>query len=265
MRSITSRQNPTVARFRALADSADSTGARVLLDGVHLVRDAHESGHSLELVAVSSSRMASETEEALVAQMLERSGVELVQAPDAVFAAMSPVRTPSGLIAIATRRPVSASDVCSVSDALVLVAIDVQDPGNVGALVRTAEAGGMSGMFVTGASANPFSWKAIRGSMGSTLRLPVVGDVPTASVMTCLKSGGIRSIAAVPRGGQDPDAIDWRGKVALILGGEGAGLPDSVTSNCDALVSIPMAARVESLNVAAAGAILIYAARRQRG
>ena len=254
-----------VARFRALADSADSTGARVLLDGVHLVRDAHESGHSFELAAVSSSRMATETEEGRVAQTLERSGVEVVQAPDAVFAAISPVRTPSGLIAIATRRPASAGDVCSVSNALVLVAIDVQDPGNVGALVRTAEAGGMSGIFVTGASANPFSWKAIRGSMGSTLRLPVVGDMPTASVLTCLESGGIRSIAAVPRGGQDPDAIDWRGKVALIVGGEGAGLPDAVTSNCDALVSIPMAARVESLNVAAAGAILIYAARRQRG
>ena len=265
MRSITSRQNPMVARFRALADSADSTGARVLLDGVHLVRDAHESGHSFELAAVSSSRMASETEEGRVAQMLERSGVEVVQAPDAVFAAMSPVRTPSGLIAIATRRPASAGDICSVSNALVLVAIDVQDPGNVGALVRTAEAGGMSGFFVTGASANPFSWKAIRGSMGSTLRLPVVGDLSTASVMTCLESGRIRTIAAVPRGGQDPDAIDWRGKVALIVGGEGAGLPGAVTSNCHALVSIPMAARVESLNVAAAGAILIYAARRQRG
>ena len=156
-----------------------------------LVRDAHESGHSFELAAVSSSRMASETEEGRVAQMLERSGVEVVQAPDAVFAAMSPVRTPSGLIAIATRRPASAEDVCSASNALVLVAIDVQDPGNVGALVRTAEAGGMSGMFVTGASANPFSWKAIRGSMGSTLRLPVVGGMPTASVMTCLKTGGI--------------------------------------------------------------------------
>jgi len=191
--------------------------------------------------------------------------VEVVQAPDAVFAAMSPVRTPSGLIAIATRRPASSGDVCSVSNAFVLVAIDVQDPGNVGALVRTAEAGGMSGMFVTGASANPFSWKAIRGSMGSTLRLPVVGGMPTASVMTCLKTGGIRSIAAVPRGGQDPDAIDWRGKVALLVGGEGAGLSDEVTSQSDALVSIPMAVRVESLNVAAAGAILVYAARRQRG
>jgi len=104
--------------------------------------------------------------------------------PDPVFAAMSPVRTPSGLVAIATRHPSSASEVCSVPDALVLVAIDVQDPGNVGALVRTAEAGGMSGMFVTGASANPFSWKAIRGSMGSTLRLPVVTVTRTAPAAT---------------------------------------------------------------------------------
>lgn len=264
MRSITSRQNPLVARFRALAESADVTGARVLLDGVHLVHDARESGHTFEVAAVSSSRLATDTEEARVAQVLEKAGIEVVQAPDAVFAAMSPVRTPSGLVAIATREPTTASEVCSVVNALVLVAIDVQDPGNVGALVRTAEAGGMSGMFVTGASANPFSWKAIRGSMGSTLRLPVVSGMPTASVLTCLRSGGIRSIAAVPRGGEDPDAIDWRGKVALIVGGEGAGLSTDVTSQCDGLVSIPMASRVESLNVATAGAILIYAARRQR-
>ena len=265
MRSITSRQNPLVARFRALAESADPSGARVLLDGVHLVRDAEASGHAFEVAAVSSSRLVTDTEEGRVAQTLERAGVEIVQAPDAVFAAMSPVRTPSGLVAIATRRPASANDVCAVADALVLVAIDVQDPGNVGALVRTAEAGGMSGMFVAGASANPFSWKAIRGSMGSTLRLPVVAGMSPASVLTCLKNSGIRCIAAVPRGGEAPDAIDWRGKVALIVGGEGAGLSDEVTGNCDALVSIPMAARVESLNVAAAGAVLIYAAKRQRG
>jgi len=264
MRSITSQQNPLVARFRTLAESADITGARVLLDGVHLVRDAQESGHAFEIAAVSSSRMATDTEEGRVAQALERAGVEVVRAPDPVFAAMSPVRTPSGLVAIAMRRPASASEVCSAPDALVLVAIDVQDPGNVGALVRTAEAGGMSGMFVTGASANPFSWKAIRGSMGSTLRLPVVSGMPTASVVTCLRSGGIRSIAAVPHGGEDPDAIDWRGKVALIVGGEGAGLSVEIASQCDGLVSIPMAARVESLNVATAGAILIYAARRAR-
>jgi TrmH family RNA methyltransferase len=264
MRAITSRQNPIVSRFRMLADSADPTGARVLLDGVHLIRDAHESGHAFEIVAVSSSRLATDTEEGQVAQALEKSGVEVVHAPDSVFAAMSPVRTPSGLVAIGTRHPASAASICAERDALVLVAIDVQDPGNVGALVRTAEAGGMSGMIAAGASANPFSWKAIRGSMGSTLRLPVVGGVPTDSVLASLKSSGIRAVAAVPRGGEDPDVVDWRGKVALIVGGEGAGLSDEVTTSCDTLVSIPMAARVESLNVAAAGAILIYAARRQR-
>jgi RNA methyltransferase, TrmH family len=263
MRSITSRQNPVVARFRTLADTADQTGARILLDGIHLVREAKESGSTFEIVAISSSRSAN-SEEAQVAEALQRAGVEVVQAPDAVFDAMSPVRTPSGIVAIVTRRAASASEVCAGPDALVLVALDVQDPGNVGALARTAEAGGMTGMFVSGASANPFSWKAIRGSMGSVLRLPVVGGMTTPSVMTCLKSGGIRTVAAVPRGGADPDAVNWSGRVALVLGGEGAGLPDEITRACDALVSIPMAARVESLNVAAAGAILVYAARRQR-
>lgn len=265
MRSITSRHNPVVARFRALADTADPIGARVLLDGVHLVREAQESGHTFEIVAVASSRMVSGTEEAHVAEALARTGVEVVQAPDAVFDAISPVRTPSGIAAIVTRRAATASEVCASDDALVLVVLDVQDPGNVGTLARTAEAGGMTGMFVSGASANPFSWKAIRGSMGSILRLPVVGGMTTASVMTCLKSGGIRTVAAVPRGGADPDAVDWSGKAALVLGGEGAGLPDEVTYACDTRVSIPMASRVESLNVAAAGAILVYAARRQRG
>ena len=265
MRAITSRQNPVVARFRALAESADPTGARLLLDGVHLVRDAQESGHAFEIAAISASRLASDSEEALIARSLRRAGVDVIEAPDSVFAAMSPVRTPSGLVAIASRRPTSASDMCGLPDAFVLVAIDVQDPGNIGALIRTAEAGGVTGMFASGASANPFSWKAVRGSMGSALRLPVVGGMTNALAMTCLRNGGIRSIAAVPRGGQDPDAIDWRGKVALIVGGEGAGVPDEVIRQSDLLVSIPMAARVESLNVAAAGAILVYAGRRQRG
>jgi TrmH family RNA methyltransferase len=265
MRAITSRQNPVIARFRALADGPDPTGSRVLLDGVHLVQDARESGHSFEIAAVSSSRLTSDNEEAELARSLAQSGVEVIQAPDSVFAAMSPVRTPSGLVAIARRRPASANEMCAVSDAFVLVAVDVQDPGNVGALMRTAEAGGMTGMFVAGASANPFSWKAVRGSMGSALRLPVVGSMTNADAMTCLRSAGVRIVAAVPRGGEDPDAIDWRGKVALIVGGEGAGVPDEVTRQCDRLASIPMAARVESLNVAAAGAILVYAARRQRG
>ena len=93
-----------------------------------------------------------------------------------------------------------------------LAAVDVQDPGNVGALLRAAEAGGATGAFVCGASANPFSWKALRGSMGSALRLPVVAGMTADAVLTCMADAGVRTVAAVPRGGDDPDAVDWRGQ-----------------------------------------------------
>jgi TrmH family RNA methyltransferase len=264
MRLISSRQNPVVAAFRTLADEPDPTGARLLLDGPHLVRDARSCGLRFEAVAVAASKLASQTEEGQLAQRLERDGIDVVEASDAVFDAISPVKSPSGIVAIAGRPPVTAAEICARPDAFILAAMDVQEPGNVGALLRAAEAGGVTGAFVCGASANPFSWKALRGSMGSVLRLPIVAGMTSHQAMTTMRKSAVRTIAAVPRGGQDPDAIDWRGKIGLLLGGEGPGLTDEAIALCDARVTIPMAGGVESLNVAAAGAILVYAARRQR-
>jgi TrmH family RNA methyltransferase len=268
MRTISSRQNQSVREFRALADEPDPTGARLLLDGAHLVRDAHLSAATLEIVAVASSRLTSGTEEGALADLLDRAGADVIVAPDDVFSAMSPVKTPSGIMAIALREPSDAAEICRRPDSLILVAIDVQDPGNVGALLRAAEAGGVTGALIcsTGSpgSANPFSWKALRGSMGSVLRLPVATGIDAGAALDCIKRAGARTIAAVPRGGADPDALDWSGHVGLVLGGEGPGLPDEILRACDETVSIPMATAVESLNVAVAGAVLVYAARRQR-
>lgn len=264
MRSVTSRHNPVVSRFRALADEADPRGARVLLDGAHLVQEAREAGTAFEIVCVASSRLSRPTEEGSIAMALSQAGVEVVDVPDAIFQALSPVRSPSGIAAIATRTPSNSSRMCARPDAFIALAIDMQDPGNVGALVRTAEAGGATGVIVAGASAAPFSWKAIRGSMGSALRLPLVGGMTTAAALACLRDAGVRTVAAVPRGGMAPDAIDWVGRVALLLGGEGPGLSPDVAESCGQRVSIPMAGHVESLNVAAAAAILIYEARKQR-
>jgi RNA methyltransferase, TrmH family len=247
-----------------MADSPDPRGAQLLLDGVHLVRDAHTSGLAFEVVAVASSRLKSNGEEGQLAHALAHKGIEVIEASDDVFEALSPVKSPSGIAAIATRRPIELTEVCAAQDAFVLVAVDVQEPGNVGALLRAGEAGGATGAIVCGSSAHAFSWKAIRGSMGSALRLPVVSGVSTESALACVKQAGARAIAAIPRGGDDPDAIDWRGKAALVLGGEGAGLSMGVLMECDATVSIPMARTVESLNVAVAAAVLVYAARRDR-
>ena len=264
VRTISSRHNPVVASFRALAATPDPAGRRVLLDGAHLVGEALDAGLDFEVILVATSRSAAHSEAGRLARELERRGLPLVEADDRAFDAVSPVRSPSGIAAIALRSASGAASLCDPPEAFVLVVADVQDPGNVGALLRSAEAGGVTGAFVTGASANPFSWKALRGSMGSALRLPIVTGLPPDRVMQEMRQAGMRTVASVARGGSDPDGVSWKGRVGLWIGGEGPGLADELVERCDERVTIPMAPQVESLNAAVAGALLVYAARRQR-
>jgi TrmH family RNA methyltransferase len=264
MRLVSSRQNQAVQAFRALAGETDRTGSRVLLDGVHLVRSAHDAGLSFEVVAVAASSLAADTEERHLAQALDREGVDVIEASDQVFRAMSPVRTPSGLVAIAGREPSPLAEVCRGDSPFVLVIADVQDPGNVGSLLRAAEAGGATGAIVCAGAASPFSWKALRGSMGSALRLPVASGVGPGPALETLRRSGLHTVAAVARDGRDPDAVQWSGRLALLVGGEGPGLARDLVAACDEATTVPMAPPVESRKVAVAGAILIYAARRRR-
>jgi TrmH family RNA methyltransferase len=264
MKTVSSRQNPIVRAYRDLADEPDPNGARLLLDGAHLVREAQAASLRFESVAAAVSHLAAATEEGSLALELEHDGVEVVAVDDQVFSAMSPVHTPSGIVAIAQRHPTTAAAMFDQAGLFVLVVADVQDPGNLGSLLRVAEAGGVTGVIVCGESANPFSWKAVRGSMGSVLRLPVARSQSLERTMTEIREAGATAIAAVPRDGSDPDAVDWSGRIALLLGGEGPGLDPRVVAECNQRVSVPMAPPVESLNVAAAGAILVYAARRSR-
>lgn len=250
--------------FRELAADPDPAGARLLLDGLHQLRDARAAGAELEVVAVAGSHLLSLSEEGDLARAIEGDGVQVFFVSDQALAAMSPVRTPSGIVAIARRTPTNAATICKRENGFTLVAADVQDPGNLGSLIRAAEAGGVTGALVCGVSANPFSWKALRGSMGSALRLPIAHGLEVLDVLSCAKQFGATTVAAVPRDGRAPDAVDWSGRVALFVGGEGHGLTADIVAQCDDRVTIPMTPPVESLNVAVAAAILIYAARRQR-
>jgi RNA methyltransferase, TrmH family len=263
VKTISSRQNPIVREFRGLARTPDPSGARLLLDGAHLLHEAQRAGAAIRIVAVAASKMEGDTEEGALARALDRSGTEVVTATDQVLDAMSPVRTPAGIVAIAERTPATVDEICGHAG-FVLVAVDVQDPGNLGSLIRAAEAGGVTGVLVTGKSAHPFSWKTVRGSMGSVLRMPVASAPSVSAVLSTLRTAGVRTIAAVPRDGADPAAVDWRGSIGLLLGGEGPGLSPEAIAASGARVTIPMAPPVESLNVAVAGAILVYAARQQR-
>ena len=264
MRNISSRQNPIVRTFRAAAADPPKDGSRLLLDGVHLVHEARAAGVALEHVAISAAHLENGSEAGALAAALGREGVDVMAVTEPVMRALSPVRTPSGVVALAARPPVSLDDILRRSEAVVVAAVDVQDPGNLGALLRAAEAGGATGVVVCGASAQPFSWKSIRGSMGSALRLPIVAGITPGTLVERARQAGLRTIAAAPRGGRAPGAVDWRGGFVLFVGGEGPGLTAEVIDACDEQVSIPMQPPVESLNVAIAAALLVYEARRQR-
>jgi len=263
-KTIASRQNALVRAYRALASEPDPAGLRLLLDGAHLVREAHAAALPFESVVVASSRMVAGSEEGSLARALTDAGIDVAVASEQVFGALSPVRTPSGIVGIAHRHPTTTDAILQQARLFALVVVDVQDPGNLGSLMRVAEAGGITGIIVAGESANPFSWKAVRGSMGSVLRLPVARSVSVDAVMEDMKKTNTKAIAAVPRGGWDPDAVDWSGRIALLIGGEGPGLSPRVAAAADERVTIPMETPVESLNVAASAAIIIYAARRAR-
>jgi TrmH family RNA methyltransferase len=258
---ITSRQNPLVKRFRELArPGADSEW--ILLDGAHLVEEALASGATLD-VAVFAERLLPARLATLAAQA-ESSGARTVAVGDAILAAMSPVQQPSGVIAIAHRRTASLAEVLARAPQLILLLSEVQDPGNVGAIIRAAEGCGATGVVTGKASADPYSWKALRGAMGSTFRLPVAAGQQLPDAMRQAREAGLRLYATVPRGGTLLPACDLRGPCGIILGGEGPGLPAAVMDASDGRLTIPMTAPVDSLNVAVAAALVLYEASRQR-
>jgi TrmH family RNA methyltransferase len=178
--------------------------------------------------------------------------------------AISPVRSASGIAALASRPAAPAARVYAGAAPLVAIAVDVQDPGNVGAIVRVAEAASASGVVVAGTSANPFGWKALRGSMGSGLRLPIAVEADVDAAVAEARRHGCRIVATAPRGGTPMADVDLTGACAVLIGGEGPGLPRALADAADTRVTIPMKPPVESLNAAVTAALILYDAVRQR-
>ena len=169
---MTGAPHSSVKRFRELARNSPKNGTEreLLLDGVHLLSEARASGLVVQSAAFDHT-VLDEPFNRTLAEQLTAEGAEVLIVSTKVLAAMSPVRTSSGVVGIA-KRPVQTLDSLVFGDfPLVVVAHDVQDPGNVGAIVRSAEAAGVTAVITTTASADPWGWKALRGSMGSALRL----------------------------------------------------------------------------------------------
>ncbi len=251
---VRSRANAALKRVGAVL--AGKRPEEVVLEGERLVRDALAAGHRLELLLISEERAAEASAWSSMQGVVE---VRVVQT--GLLERVSDLSTSPGVLGLASRpRTVDPAELDHGPSALVLVICGVADPGNLGALARSAEAAGASALAVVSGGARPFTARALRGSMGSLLRLPVVEAADPDALAGAFTRSGLRQVAAAARGGLAPGEVDWSGPLALWVAGETGALP-AVASTFES-VTIPTAGAVESLNVAVAASLLLFAAGR---
>jgi len=261
LRRVASRQNSRVKELRrAFHEAAPAEKGEVAIEGMHLLEEAIRAGLKLSSVFVSES--ATERARKLLPQLSAHT--ETLLLPDEIFASAVPTETPQGIAALVKVKSFALDDALVPAPALLVIAAGLQDPGNLGTIVRSAEAFGATGLLLAERTVSPWNWKAVRASAGSMFRLPVV-KVMLAEALAEVKKRGLRVLATSSHKGTQIGECDLRGSVAIIIGNEGAGLPKDVLAQADEAVCIPQSPKVESLNVGIATSIILYEAARQRG
>ena len=261
MRAVTSRQNGRVKELRAALQRPGRPSGLIGLEGVHLLEEALRSRLEVVTVFVAVGR------EGLLENLALRDAVEILTVAPEVLVSAVTTETHQGIAALAAPPVFGLADVFGGADetALVLIAAGLQDPGNLGTLVRSAEAFGATGMVVLPGTVSVWNSKALRASAGSAFRLPVVA-AGAGAVQEAMGERGVTLLAAAAHGAERSVVdTDLRGPIAMVVGNEGAGLPEEWVTAAHARVRIPCPGLTESLNAAVAGSLLVYAAARQRG
>jgi RNA methyltransferase, TrmH family len=294
---LSSRDNRWLKQFRmALRGGLPTESGAVGVEGVRLVEEALRSGCPIEAVLFSES---GERHRDRLAPFISRPEIAFptLRTTDRLFEGLADTEHPQGVAALVRPRIVTLDELLSAPlpssacSPLLVVLAGVQDPGNVGTILRTAAAFGATGA-ITAASgqsgtASPFSPKALRASAGAALHLPILSGMSLPILLAQLKIANVRTLATSvhevspastsvvgARFSASPSTtiapplspweVDWCEPVALLVGNEGAGLPEEVERSADARIRIPMSSGIESLNAAAAAAVLFYEAARQR-
>jgi RNA methyltransferase, TrmH family len=279
--AITSRDNKWLKAFRAaLQGTGPKEGDPIAIEGRKMVEDALATGLEAQALLVSDSG------EGELAHLLEVAGKSEAGIPrsrifrttDKLFAGVSGTEAPQGIAALFGQRvwgmedvlrgPADRAGAFSGEPALIVVMAGIQDPGNVGTIVRSAEAFGATGAIATRGTADPWSPKALRASTGSALRLPVLRGLAVPVVLAQLRISGVKIVVASAKAvwpaGAAPLNECLKGPAAIFVGSEGAGLPAEVEHAADARIAIAMSESVESLNAGVAASIVLYEAAKTR-
>ena len=237
----------------------------MFVEGLRLCEEALRSGVQIES-AIYSDEIARKERAARLITELAQACDHVAEVSESLLATVSYTKTPQGIILIA-KRPDSGRAVLESSErsALVVVLHHLNNPVNVGAILRSAEAAGASGVIATANTSDPFSPKALRGAMGSAFRLPIWVGPTFAETLSWCAERRIQTVCADLNAKTSYVDLDWTAPRALILGSESTGLTAEEVSMASEAIKIPMHGEVESLNVAAAATIVLYEAARQRG
>jgi TrmH family RNA methyltransferase len=270
---ITSRENKWLKQFRAaLQGTGPRDGEAIGVEGPKLIEEALRSGLEAEALLVSEEgeRAVSRIFRAAGASDAGISRSRVLRTTDRLFEGVTGTEAPQGVAALFKQRSWGFDDVLRGagelrgSSPLVIVLAAVQDPGNVGTILRSAEAFGATGAVATRGTADPWSPKALRASAGSALRLPVLRGLAIPVLLAQLKMAKVRVYAASSARAEPSAAADLREPAAIFVGNESSGVPVEVARAADAVISIPMAETVESLNAGVAASLVLYEAARQR-
>lgn len=231
----------------------------MLLDGHRLIEEALEAGVAITEVLAAGD--AADARGAALVARLKASGARVHAATSRVIQAAAQVDTSQGIVAIARRIPPASNAVLAARDLFLLIADQVADPGNLGTIMRTALAAGATAIAITTGSVDPFNPKVLRATMGAAFRLPVL-SMDAASLAGVLSARGVHVLVADAHGSVDYREAPVARPVAIVVGSEARG-PDPVWSDAGVTVRIPLLGPVESLNVAAAAALLLYEVARR--
>lgn len=231
-----------------------------VVEGWKMVKEALERGLVLQLYC-------SEREQSRCMQMLgdswyKNTAIELMS--DTLFSNLSDTITPQGILGVVRMPHYERESIIGKPDAKLLFLEDIQDPGNLGTMIRTAEGAGMSGVVLSGGCADPFNPKVVRSTMGALFRIPLYTCGDMAEEMRLLQSRGFRFYAAHLQGTREFTKESYEGLTGILIGNEAGGLSAGVADQADVKVKIPMEGELESLNAAVSAALLMYEVHRNR-
>lgn len=260
---ITSNANPKVKQviqWQTKAKERKKAGI-FLAEGLKMFVEAPEDKIREVYVSEEAAERFSGLPE--VADRLERTGYETVE--EEVFRKMSDTQTPQGILCVIERPNYSPEQLLGVEKPLLVVLENLQDPGNLGTIVRTGEGAGITGVIMSRGTVDIYNPKTIRATMGSIYRVPFVYAEDLQETVKAMKRRGIHTYAAHLEGKKFYDSFSFKEGTAFLIGNEGNGLSEELAELADEYLKIPMEGRVESLNAAVATALLMYEAHRQRG